>query len=188
MWDQLRWVVGLLTGHCHLKGHLFKLGLSNSTTCERCQEENETATHIRLCHLDQYFMEPSDFRHAHIQNPMLHSKRKGRHNRSLWSRCEGQEGPPLIHSFIQVGEEYGHFDHNAMWFRGSLMIWWRTLPPSTKFKYNMAIIGALLNFHGHKKRAFFSSSSCLERLSLISNELCLRYVLTCSCHCNVCLS
>jgi hypothetical protein len=21
--DQLRWVVGLLTGHCHLKGHLF---------------------------------------------------------------------------------------------------------------------------------------------------------------------
>jgi hypothetical protein len=25
--DQLRWVVGLLTGHCHLKGHLFKLGL-----------------------------------------------------------------------------------------------------------------------------------------------------------------
>jgi hypothetical protein len=25
--DQLRWVVGLLTGHCHLKGHLFKFGL-----------------------------------------------------------------------------------------------------------------------------------------------------------------
>jgi hypothetical protein len=23
--DQLRWVVGLLTGHCHQKGHLFKL-------------------------------------------------------------------------------------------------------------------------------------------------------------------
>jgi hypothetical protein len=23
-----------------------------------------------------------------------------RHNRSLWSRCKGQEGPPLIHSFI----------------------------------------------------------------------------------------
>jgi hypothetical protein len=26
--DQLRWVVGILTGHCHLKGHLFKLGLT----------------------------------------------------------------------------------------------------------------------------------------------------------------
>jgi hypothetical protein len=33
--NQLRWVVGLLTGHCHLKGHLFKLGLSDSPTCER---------------------------------------------------------------------------------------------------------------------------------------------------------
>jgi hypothetical protein len=44
----LRWVVGLLTGHCHLKGHLFKLGLSNSPTCERCREEDEMATHV-LC-------------------------------------------------------------------------------------------------------------------------------------------
>jgi hypothetical protein len=25
--DQLRWVLGLLTGHCHLKGHLFKMGV-----------------------------------------------------------------------------------------------------------------------------------------------------------------
>jgi hypothetical protein len=59
--NQLRWVVGLLTGYCHLNGHLFKLGLSNSPTCDRCQKENETATHIlcecealahlRFCHL-----------------------------------------------------------------------------------------------------------------------------------------
>jgi hypothetical protein len=27
--DQLRWVVRLFTGHCHLKGHLFKLGLTD---------------------------------------------------------------------------------------------------------------------------------------------------------------
>jgi hypothetical protein len=27
--DQLRWVVRLLTGHCHLKGYLFKLGLAD---------------------------------------------------------------------------------------------------------------------------------------------------------------
>jgi hypothetical protein len=27
--DQLRWVVGLLTGHSHLKGHLFKRGLTD---------------------------------------------------------------------------------------------------------------------------------------------------------------
>lgn len=67
------------------------------------------------------------------------------------------------------------------------MIWWKTLPPSTKFKHSMANIGALRNFHGYKSYAsFFPYSLCLERLSLISNELCLRYVLTCSCHCNVC--
>jgi hypothetical protein len=69
--NQLRWVVGLLTGHCHLNGHLFKLGLSNSPNCDRCQRENETATHIlcecealaylRFRHLGQYFMEPSDY-------------------------------------------------------------------------------------------------------------------------------
>ncbi|PNF24898.1 hypothetical protein B7P43_G10162 [Cryptotermes secundus] len=69
--NQLRWVVGLLTGHCHLKGHLFKLGLSDSPTCKRCQEDNETATHIlcecealaylRLRHLGQYFMESSEY-------------------------------------------------------------------------------------------------------------------------------
>jgi hypothetical protein len=46
--DQLRWVVGLLTGHCHFKGHLFKLGLTDDSTCERCLQEDEAATHI-LC-------------------------------------------------------------------------------------------------------------------------------------------
>jgi hypothetical protein len=69
--NQLRWVIGLLTGHCHLNGHLLKLGLSNSPICDRCQEENETATHIlcecealaylRFCHLGQHLMEPSDY-------------------------------------------------------------------------------------------------------------------------------
>jgi hypothetical protein len=46
--DQLRWVVGLLTGHCHLKGHFFSMGLTDDPTCERCLEEDESATHI-LC-------------------------------------------------------------------------------------------------------------------------------------------
>jgi hypothetical protein len=46
--DQLRWVVGLFTGHCHLKGHLFKLGLTDDSTCERCLEKDKSATHI-LC-------------------------------------------------------------------------------------------------------------------------------------------
>jgi hypothetical protein len=41
-------VTGLLTGHCHLKGLLFKMGLTESPTCERCLEKDESATHI-LC-------------------------------------------------------------------------------------------------------------------------------------------
>jgi hypothetical protein len=66
-----RWVVGLLTGHCHLKGHLFKLGLTDDPTCERCLQEDKSATHIlcdceaiaylRFHHLGQFFMEPSDY-------------------------------------------------------------------------------------------------------------------------------
>jgi hypothetical protein len=79
--DQLRWVVGLLTGHCHLKGHLFKLELINDPICGRCQEENESATHIlcdceavaqiRFRHLGQFFMEPSDYYDGSIDN-VLH--------------------------------------------------------------------------------------------------------------------
>jgi hypothetical protein len=69
--DQLRWVVGLLTGHYHLEGHLFKLGLTADPICERCLEGDESSTHIlcdceavawtRFRHLGQYFLEPSDY-------------------------------------------------------------------------------------------------------------------------------
>jgi hypothetical protein len=74
--DQLRWIVGLFTGHCHLKGHLFKLGLTDDLACERCREEDESATHVlcdcvatahlRFRHLGQLFVEPSDFHDAPI--------------------------------------------------------------------------------------------------------------------------
>jgi hypothetical protein len=79
--DQLRWVVGLLTGHCLLKGHLFKLGLTDDPICERCIEEDKSATHIlcdceaiaylRFRHLGQLFMEPSDYYDAPIDK-VLH--------------------------------------------------------------------------------------------------------------------
>jgi hypothetical protein len=69
--DQLRWIVGLYTGHCHLKGHLFKMGLTNDPICERCLEGDESATHVlcdcealahlRFRHLGQFFIEPGDF-------------------------------------------------------------------------------------------------------------------------------
>jgi hypothetical protein len=42
--DQLRWIVGLFTGHCHLKGHLFKRGLTDDPICERCLEEDQPHT------------------------------------------------------------------------------------------------------------------------------------------------
>jgi hypothetical protein len=38
--DQLRWIVGLFTGHCLLKEHLFKLELTDDPICESCLEED----------------------------------------------------------------------------------------------------------------------------------------------------
>jgi ribonuclease HI len=79
--DQLRWVVGLLTGHCHLKRHLFKLGITADPICVRCLEDNESSIHVlcdceavaytRFRHLGQYFMERSDYYDAPIDK-VLH--------------------------------------------------------------------------------------------------------------------
>jgi hypothetical protein len=79
--DQLRWVVGLFTGQCHLKGHLLKLGFTDDPSCERCLEEDESPTHIicdceaiaylRFRHLGQFCMTPSDYYHAPIHK-VLH--------------------------------------------------------------------------------------------------------------------
>jgi hypothetical protein len=79
---QLRWVVGLLTGHCHLKGHLLKMGLTGSVICGRCLEEVESVTHIlreceaiaysRFRHLSRYFREPDDY-HGSPVSKILYS-------------------------------------------------------------------------------------------------------------------
>jgi hypothetical protein len=73
-------MVGLFTGHCHLKGHL-KLELTDDLTYERCLEEHESATyflcncdaiaHLRFRHLGQFFMEPSDYYDAPVSK-VLH--------------------------------------------------------------------------------------------------------------------
>jgi hypothetical protein len=104
-------VVGLLTGHCHLKGHLFKLGLSDSPTCERCQEKDETATHVlcecealahwRLRHFGQYFMEPSDYFDAptykilHFVRSagLLRGRIEGEAQQTTVGRGAGTDGP-----------------------------------------------------------------------------------------------
>jgi hypothetical protein len=64
-------MAGLLTGHSHLKGHLFKLGLVNSPECDRCKQASEMASHVPcdcealatlgFWHLGQHFMKPGDF-------------------------------------------------------------------------------------------------------------------------------
>jgi hypothetical protein len=41
--SQLRIMTGLLTGYCHLKGQLFKLGLVDSPWCDVCQQASEVA-------------------------------------------------------------------------------------------------------------------------------------------------
>jgi hypothetical protein len=46
--NQLQTMTGLLTGHCILKGYLFKLGLANSPQCNRRKQASETASHV-LC-------------------------------------------------------------------------------------------------------------------------------------------
>jgi hypothetical protein len=46
--NQLRVMTGLLTGHCHLKGRLFKRGLVNSPEHDRCKQASETTSHV-LC-------------------------------------------------------------------------------------------------------------------------------------------
>jgi hypothetical protein len=66
-------VVGLFTRHCHLKGHLFKMGLTDDPTCERRLEEDdcETIANLRFRHLGQFVTVPSDYCDAPI-NRVLH--------------------------------------------------------------------------------------------------------------------
>jgi hypothetical protein len=96
------------------KRHLFKFGLTDDPTCERCLEEDESATHV-LCdcetitylwfhQLGQFFMERSDYYDAPIRkSPAFHSKcaiikefiKQISDGRGAGSGC----GPLLIHSF-----------------------------------------------------------------------------------------
>jgi hypothetical protein len=62
-------------------GHLFKTGLTESLTCERCLDKDESATQIlcdceaigylRFRHLGHYFTEPGGYQDAPIRK-ILH--------------------------------------------------------------------------------------------------------------------
>ena len=64
--NQLRILMVLQTGHCHISGHLFKLGLVDNHRCDRCIQAIETTSHslckcatfttLRFRHLSQHFM------------------------------------------------------------------------------------------------------------------------------------
>ncbi|KAJ8940617.1 hypothetical protein NQ318_004541 [Aromia moschata] len=47
--NQIRLVTGLITGHCHLRKHLHRMGIySDEPICRLCNEEEETSRHIIL--------------------------------------------------------------------------------------------------------------------------------------------
>jgi hypothetical protein len=61
-------MAGLLTGHCHLKEHLFKPRLVSSPKCERCKQSSEMASYIlhdckvlATKRFKHHFMRPGDF-------------------------------------------------------------------------------------------------------------------------------
>jgi hypothetical protein len=63
------------------EGTPFQTGIDGWPTCERCLEEDESATHIlcdcevvaylRFRHLGQFFMEPSDYYNTTIRKPYI---------------------------------------------------------------------------------------------------------------------
>jgi hypothetical protein len=106
--NQLRILTGLFTGHCHLKGHLFKLGLVDSPECDRCKQASETASHflgdcealaaIRFRYLGYHFMKPGDFKDISVSR-LLHfvqsvgqltNEYKGCTKDQKWSMCMGR--------------------------------------------------------------------------------------------------
>lgn len=44
----LKALMGMYTGHCRLRHHMYRIGLAESAECRLCMEEDETAEHI-LC-------------------------------------------------------------------------------------------------------------------------------------------
>jgi hypothetical protein len=126
--NQLRWVVRLPTGLCHLKEPLFKLGLTDDPICQRWLEEYESAiscvAHVIFRHLGQFFMKQSDYYDAPIYK-VLHFIRvlglikgwikKGKHNRSLNVAVQGLDfmaNPLYIHTYIYTHITYTYI---ALW-------------------------------------------------------------------------
>jgi hypothetical protein len=73
---QSRVVIGFLTGHNTLRGHLYIMGLSDNPTCRKCGTEKETSVHVlcacealaslRHSYLGSFFLDPEDIRKLSI--------------------------------------------------------------------------------------------------------------------------
>jgi len=73
---------GMLTGHSHVKGHLFKLRLVDNPECDRCKQASETISYTKVCdcktlathrfrHLGQHSIQPGDFEDISVRR-LLH--------------------------------------------------------------------------------------------------------------------
>lgn len=121
--NQLWWVTGPFAGHCHLKGHLFKMGLTISPICKRCLEKEANQPHtscvanvcLRFHDLGHYFMERRDYHDtpvSKIQFIWNVGLLKG-WNRRGWtidhwrSWCKGQSSP-TPYAFIHCWASLTH--------------------------------------------------------------------------------
>jgi hypothetical protein len=105
--NQLRIMTGLLAGHCHFRGCLFKLVLVGSSRCERYKQTFETASHVlcdcetlavlRLQHLGHYFLKPGYLADISVRKVihfvqsvgLLNTWAEGRAKDRKQSRCKG---------------------------------------------------------------------------------------------------
>jgi hypothetical protein len=110
--------LSILIGHCHLKGHLFKLRLVNSLECDRCKQALETASHVlcdcealatlRYKYLGWHFMKPGDSEDIFVSKilhfvqgvGLLNERAQGLHKRSIRIACMGHSVPTLLYSIL----------------------------------------------------------------------------------------
>jgi hypothetical protein len=72
-------MMGLLTGHSYLKGHLFKQGLTNTPECDKARMHLKQPTlfvvgvlvTLRFRQLCHHFMMPGEFVDIHQQDTAL---------------------------------------------------------------------------------------------------------------------
>jgi hypothetical protein len=120
----------LLTGHCHLKERLLKLGMVDSHGCDRCHQALETAPHIlcdcealvvlRFWHLSHHFLQPEDSATMSISKilhfvqsaKLLNAEAKGCTRDQKRSRHKGPAVPALVYKHSRCMENCETLYHN----------------------------------------------------------------------------